>query len=120
MSSGSKLTSQSLALLVAFLVTPQSFAWAFAPLTQYGAPPIYNQGNLIDITLNHLWITFLATVASTIIAVGLAIIRQSGANTVEAAHKVHAELAKVKFPKGFDAKKPYLRVTPQPDKAAGV
>ena len=63
-----------LALLIAFLVTPQSFAWAFAPLTQFGAPPIYNQGNLIDITLNHLWITLLATLASTIIAVGLAII----------------------------------------------
>ncbi len=63
-----------LALLVTFLVTPQSFAWAFAPLTQYGAPPIYNQGSLVDITLNHLWITLLATVASTIIAVGLAII----------------------------------------------
>jgi len=63
-----------LALLIAFLMTPQSFAWAFAPLTQFGAPPIYNQGNLIDITLNHLWITLLATLASTIIAVGLAII----------------------------------------------
>jgi len=63
-----------LALLVAFLVTPQSFAWVFEPLTQYGAPPIYNQGNLIDITLNHLWITLVATVASTIVAVGLAII----------------------------------------------
>ena len=74
MSLGTIIRLAVLALLVIFLVTPQSFAWAFAPLTQYGAPPIYNQGNLIDITLNHLWITLLATVASTIIAVGLAII----------------------------------------------
>ena len=74
MSLGTIIRLAVLALLVTFLVTPQSFAWAFAPLTQYGAPPIYNQGNLIDITLNHLWITLLATVASTIIAVGLAII----------------------------------------------
>lgn len=74
MSLGTIIRLAVLALLVTFLVTPQSFAWAFAPLTQYGAPAIYNQGNLIDITLNHLWITLLATVASTIIAVGLAII----------------------------------------------
>ena len=74
MSNGVVIRLAVLALLVAFLVTPQSFAWVFEPLTQYGAPPIYNQGNLIDITLNHLWITLVATLASTIVAVGLAII----------------------------------------------
>jgi len=74
MSIGVVIRLAVLALLVVFLVTPQSFAWVFEPLTQYGAPPIYNQGNLIDITLNHLWITLVATVASTIVAVGLAII----------------------------------------------
>jgi osmoprotectant transport system permease protein len=74
MSLGTIIRLAVLALLVAFLVTPQSFAFVFAPLTQYGAPPIYNQGNLLDITLNHLWITLVATLASTVIAVGLAII----------------------------------------------
>ncbi len=74
MSLGAIIRLIVLALLLAFLITPQSFAFVFAPLTQYGAPPIYNQGNLIDITLNHLWITLVATLASTIIAVGLAII----------------------------------------------
>lgn len=74
MSVGTVIRLAVLALLVAFLVTPQSFAFVFAPLTQYGAPPIYNQGNLLDITLNHLWITLIATLASTVIAVGLAII----------------------------------------------
>ncbi|RYE84277.1 MAG: ABC transporter permease [Hyphomicrobiales bacterium] len=74
MSIGTLIRLAVLALLVAFLVTPQSFAFVFAPLTQYGAPPIYNQGNLLDITLNHLWITLIATLASTVIAVGLAII----------------------------------------------
>jgi osmoprotectant transport system permease protein len=74
MSVGAVIRLIVLALLLAFLITPQSFAFVFAPLTQYGAPPIYNQGNLIDITLNHLWITLIATLASTIIAVGLAII----------------------------------------------
>ena len=74
MSVGTVIRLAVLALLVAFLATPQSFAFVFAPLTQYGAPPIYNQGNLLDITLNHLWITLVATLASTVIAVGLAII----------------------------------------------
>jgi osmoprotectant transport system permease protein len=62
-----------LVLLVAFLVTPQSFAPLFVPLTQNGAPPIYNQGALIDIALSHLGIVAITTLASTIVAVGLAI-----------------------------------------------
>ena len=74
MSVGTIIRLAVLALLVVFLVTPQSFAWAFVPLTQYGAPPIYNQGNLFELTLNHLLITALATLASTVVAVGLAII----------------------------------------------
>ena len=70
-----------LLVLVVFLMTPQSFAPLFAPFTRHNAPAIYNQGNLLDITLSHLWITALATFASTIIAVGLAILvtRPSGA-----------------------------------------
>lgn len=63
-----------LALLLAFLITPESFAFLFEPLTRFDAPAIYNQGNLLDLTLNHLVITFIATLASTIVAVGLAII----------------------------------------------
>lgn len=74
MSIGAIVRLAVLALLVFFLVTPQGFAWLFSPLTQYGAPPIYNQGNLLDLTLNHLLITFAATLASTVVAVGLAII----------------------------------------------
>lgn len=74
MSVGTIIRLTVLALLVAFLVTPQSFAPLFVPLTQYGAPPIYNQGNLLELTLNHLLITALATLASTVVAVGLAII----------------------------------------------
>ena len=70
-----------LLVLVVFLMTPQSFAPLFTPFTRHNAPAIYNQGSLLDITLSHLWITALATFASTIIAVGLAILvtRPSGA-----------------------------------------
>ena len=63
----------ALVVLVAFLMTPQSFTWLFAPLTINNAPPIYNQGSLIELALNHLAIVAVATVAATIVAVGLAI-----------------------------------------------
>ena len=74
MSLGTIIRLAVLALLVTFLVTPQTFAPVFVPLTKFGAPPIYNQGNLLELTLNHLLITAIATLASTVIAVGLAII----------------------------------------------
>ena len=71
----------ALALLVAFLVAPQRFAPLFAPLTQYGAPPIYDQGDLLSLALAHLGTVFIAAAASTLVAVGLAILvtRASGA-----------------------------------------
>jgi len=70
----------ALALLVAFLVTPRSFAPLFAPLTQNGAPPIYDQGNLLALALAHLGTVCLAAAASTVVAVGLGILvtRPSG------------------------------------------
>lgn len=61
-------------LLVAFLMAPQRFAPLFAPLTEYGAPPIYDQGNLLSLTLAHLGTVLLAAAASTLLAVGLAIL----------------------------------------------
>ena len=71
----------ALGLLTAFLLRPQAFASLFAPLTQYGAPPIYDQGNLLTLTLAHLATVCAAAIASTIVAVGLGILvtRQSGA-----------------------------------------
>jgi osmoprotectant transport system permease protein len=64
----------ALLLLVVFLVAPQSFAPLFAPLTQYGAPPIYDQGNLGFLALAQLGTVCLAAAASTIVAVGLGIL----------------------------------------------
>jgi osmoprotectant transport system permease protein len=71
----------ALALLVAFLAVPHSFAPLFAPLTQYGAPPIYDQGNLALLALAQLGTVCLAAAASALVAVGLGIIvtRPSGA-----------------------------------------
>jgi len=70
-----------LAALVTFLVAPQRFAPLFAPLTQYGAPPIYDQGDLLTLTLSHLGTVLVSAAASAIVAVGLAILvtRASGA-----------------------------------------
>ena len=71
----------ALALLVAFLLVPQAFAPLFAPLTQYGAPPIYDQGNLLTLALAHVGTVCAAAAASTLVAVGLGILvtRPSGA-----------------------------------------
>ena len=68
------------ALLVSFLVVPQWFAPLFAPLTEYGAPPIYDQGNLLTLALAHLATVLVAAAASTVVAVGLGILvtRPSG------------------------------------------
>ena len=62
------------ALLVAFLVAPQSFAPVFAPLTQYGAPAIYDQGNLLMLALAHLGTVCCAAAASTLVAVALGVL----------------------------------------------
>jgi osmoprotectant transport system permease protein len=63
----------AIGLLVAFLVSPQSFAPVFAPLTEHGAPPIYDQGNLLSLTLSHLATVLLAALASTVVAIALGI-----------------------------------------------
>ncbi len=62
-----------LGLLIAFLVAPQRFAPVFAPLNDYGAPAIYDQGNLLELALSHLWTVLLAAAASTVVAVALGI-----------------------------------------------
>jgi osmoprotectant transport system permease protein len=62
-----------LGVLLAFLVAPQAFAPVFAPLNEYGAPAIYDQGNLLELTLSHLWTVLIAAAASTVVAVVLGI-----------------------------------------------
>jgi osmoprotectant transport system permease protein len=78
---GALLRCAALALLVAFLLTPQSFAPLFVPLTQYGAPPIYDQGDLLRLALAQLATVCCAAAASTVVAVtlGILVTRASGA-----------------------------------------
>ena len=74
MTAGNLIRLAALAVLLALLVSPDLFAGFFELFAKNNQPAIYNQGNLLDITLNHLAIVLVATVASTIIAVGLAIL----------------------------------------------
>lgn len=70
-----------LCLLVAFLANPYWFEPVFRPLTQNGAPAIYNQGSLLWLTLQHLKIVAIATAAAIVVAISLAILvtRPAGA-----------------------------------------
>ncbi|WP_404402537.1 ABC transporter permease [Pelagibacterium halotolerans] len=63
-----------LALLVTFIMAPETFAPVFAPLTQFDAPPIYTQSAILDLTISHLALVGAATLAATVLAVGLAIL----------------------------------------------
>ena len=74
MSLANLLRLAALALLLSFLLSPQSFAPLFAPLTHYGAPPIYDPGNLLWLALAQLATVLCAAAASTLVAVGLGIL----------------------------------------------
>jgi osmoprotectant transport system permease protein len=74
MSFANLLRLAALALLLTFLLSPQSFAPLFAPLTRYGAPPIYDQGNLLSLALAQLATVLCAAAASTLVAVSLGIL----------------------------------------------
>ncbi|RYE58110.1 MAG: ABC transporter permease, partial [Hyphomicrobiales bacterium] len=63
-----------LVLLSVFLARPEWFDWLFAPLTRNGQAAIYTQNSLLNLTLNHLMIVAVATLAGTIVAISLAIL----------------------------------------------
>jgi osmoprotectant transport system permease protein len=63
-----------LVLLAALLWAPEDFAGLFAPLTKFGQPPLYTQSSLLSLTISHLEIVAAATILSTILAVGCAIL----------------------------------------------
>lgn len=63
-----------LALLVAFLLSPQTFEPLFRPLVQANAPAIYNQGSLLSLTLMHLRTVLIATSGAIVVALLMAIL----------------------------------------------
>jgi len=64
----------ALALLLAFILRPSWFEPLLRPLTENGAPAIYTRASLIGLTLQHLRVVAAATLAASVIAVGLAIL----------------------------------------------
>ncbi|RMC33278.1 ABC transporter permease [Paracoccus alkanivorans] len=77
---GRVLMAAAMLFLLAFLASPESFASLFKPFTRNNAPAIYTQTGLMSLTLSHLGLVLLAVIASTLIAVTLAILvtRPSG------------------------------------------
>lgn len=63
-----------LAVLVAFLWHPAWFAPLLRPLTENGAPAIYDQGSLAVLTLHHLEIVAVATLAAAVLAISMAVL----------------------------------------------
>lgn len=59
--------------LMTFLLSPEIFEPLLKPLVRENAPAIYNQGSLLDLTLQHLRTVFIATLAAIFVAVLLAI-----------------------------------------------
>lgn len=81
MSAGTAVRLLLLGLLASFLLAPEWFAPFFARFNDFGAPPIYDQGNLLQLTLAHIATVIVAAVASTIVAVsiGVFVTRPAGA-----------------------------------------
>ena len=71
---GRVLLALAAAFLVAFLASPNSFAAVFEPFTRNNAPAIYTQTPLWSLTLSHLALVGLAVVASTVVALVLAVL----------------------------------------------
>lgn len=70
-----------IALLLALVLLPEWFVWAFAPFAPDGGPVIYQRASLLSLSLSHLGLVAAASLASTVLAVTLAILvtRPAGA-----------------------------------------
>lgn len=77
---GTALKAGLLGILCIFILRPEWFQSWLAPFTRNNAPAIYTQNSLLALTINHLALVGIATLAATIIAVtlGILITRPSG------------------------------------------
>ncbi|MCP3879109.1 MAG: ABC transporter permease [Sulfitobacter sp.] len=73
MTAGNLLRACLLVLLLALVLRPDWFAPLFAPLAPAGGPVIYARSSLLSLSLSHLGLVALASVAATLVAVTLAI-----------------------------------------------
>jgi osmoprotectant transport system permease protein len=77
-------------VLMVFLIWPEWFEPLLTPLTQHNAPAIYTRQSLLVLAGQHLAIVAVATLAATIIAVGMAVLvtRDAGAELLPFARSV--------------------------------
>jgi len=61
------------ALLLLLVLWPELFTPVFAPLAPNGGPVIYARATLLSLSLSHLGLVFVASLAATVVAVTLAI-----------------------------------------------
>ncbi|WP_340286975.1 ABC transporter permease [Sulfitobacter pontiacus] len=73
MTASNLLRACLLALLLTLVLRPDWFAPLFAPLAPAGGPVIYARSSLLSLSLSHLGLVALASVAATLVAVTLAI-----------------------------------------------
>jgi len=77
---GAFLKAGLLILLCVFVLRPEWFESFLVPFTRNNSPAIYTQNSLFALTLHHLALVGIATLAATIVAVSLGILttRPSG------------------------------------------
>ncbi|GLK69671.1 ABC transporter permease [Hansschlegelia plantiphila] len=63
----------TLALLAVYLIRPETFAAALAPLAPAGAPAVYTQSSVLELAAIHVAIAAVATVLATAAALALAV-----------------------------------------------
>lgn len=82
MTAGTLVRLAALAVLALLLLRPDLFAGFFALFANPEQPVIYNQGNLLNITVSHVAIVAVAVLASSVVAVALGILvtRPAGAD----------------------------------------
>ena len=68
-------------LLISLVVMPTWFSWVFQPFAPENGPIIYERASLLSLSLSHLGLVAVASIAATLVAVSLAILvtRPSGA-----------------------------------------
>jgi osmoprotectant transport system permease protein len=71
----------ALALLLGLVLRPELFRPVLEPLTENGAPAIYNEGSLLDLTIDHLALVGGSSLIAAILAVlmGVFVTREAGA-----------------------------------------
>jgi osmoprotectant transport system permease protein len=71
----------ALVLLLGLILRPELFKPVLEPLTENGAPAIYNEGSLLDLTVDHLALVAGSSLIAAILAIlmGVFVTRESGA-----------------------------------------